>query len=116
MPKCDTPLEWYSFACTFACTGTRTPRPLAAAVCIGWWWRHGSPAVARPRPPAGAAVANAGWFNQPLMIGAHALFSAFLIVKTKALETEGFTKAAVQRYYQNIWYLFYSEYLILPFI
>ena len=64
----------------------------------------------------GAAVANAGWFNQPLMIGAHALFSAFLIVKTKALETEGFTKAAVQRYYQNIWYLFYSEYLILPFI
>lgn len=64
----------------------------------------------------GAAVANAGWFNQPLMIGAHALFSVFLIVKTKALETEGFTKTAVQRYYQNIWYLFYSEYLILPFI
>lgn len=64
----------------------------------------------------GAAVANAGWFNQPLMIGAHALFSVFLIVKTKALEKEGFTKTAVQRYYQNIWYLFYSEYLILPFI
>jgi homogentisate solanesyltransferase len=39
-----------------------------------------------------------------------------LIAKTKALETEGFTKTAVQRYYQNIWYLFYSEYLILPFI
>ena len=27
----------------------------------------------------------------------------------------GFHKTAVQRYYQNIWYLFYSEYLILPF-
>jgi homogentisate solanesyltransferase len=63
-----------------------------------------------------AAVAIKEWFNQPLMIGAHVLFSVFLIVKTKALETEGFTKNAVQRYYQNIWYLFYSEYLILPFI
>ena len=63
-----------------------------------------------------AAIAVKGWFNQPLMIGAHVLFAIFLIVKTKALETEGFTKNAVQRYYQNIWYLFYSEYLILPFI
>ena len=63
-----------------------------------------------------AALVNKGWFNQPLMIGAHVLFSVFLIAKTKALETEGFTKTAVQRYYQNIWYLFYSEYLILPFI
>ena len=64
----------------------------------------------------GMAVARAGWFNQPLMIGAHCVFAFFLIVKTKALETEGFTKAAVQRYYQNIWYLFYSEYLLLPFL
>ena len=64
----------------------------------------------------GMAVARAGWFNQPLMIGAHCVFALFLIVKTKAMETEGFTKAAVQRYYQNIWYLFYSEYLLLPFI
>jgi homogentisate solanesyltransferase len=63
-----------------------------------------------------AALVNKQWFNQPLMIGAHVLFSVFLIAKTKALETEGFTKTAVQRYYQNIWYLFYSEYLILPFI
>ena len=37
----------------------------------------------------GMAVARAGWFNQPLMIGAHCVFAFFLIVKTKALETEG---------------------------
>ena len=75
----------------------------------------------RPRDRAaaiacGAAAVNASWFNQPLMIGAHACFAAFLILKTKALESEGFTKGAVQRYYQNIWYLFYSEYFLLPFI
>ena len=65
---------------------------------------------------AGCALYKSTWFNQPLMIGAHCLFAIFLVVKTKALETEGFGKAAVQRYYQNIWYLFYSEYLLLPFI
>lgn len=50
------------------------------------------------------------------MIGAHCLFAIFLVVKTRELESEGFTKGAVQRYYQNIWYLFYSEYMLLPFI
>jgi len=65
---------------------------------------------------AGLAIARPHWFNQPLMIGVHCLFAVFLVVKTRALETEGFTKGAVQRYYQNIWYLFYSEYLLLPFI
>ena len=64
----------------------------------------------------GCAVYRATWFNQKLMIGAHCALAAFLIVKTRALETEGFTKQAVQKYYQNIWYLFYSEYLLLPFI
>jgi homogentisate solanesyltransferase len=64
----------------------------------------------------GCALYKSTWFNQPLMIGAHCLFAVFLVVKTRALESEGFTKAAVQRYYQNIWYLFYSEYVLLPFI
>ena len=62
------------------------------------------------------AAWKSAWFNQTLMIGAHLAFAAFLVVKTRALEAEGYTKAAVQRYYQNIWYLFYGEYLLLPFI
>ena len=51
----------------------------------------------------GLAVARPSWFNQPLMIGAHCLFALFLVVKTRALESERYTKGAVQRYYQNIW-------------
>ena len=64
----------------------------------------------------GSAIIRQDWFNLPLMIGFHSLAILFCIWRTKIMEYQGFTKAAVMKYYQNIWYLFYGEYLILPFL
>ena len=64
----------------------------------------------------GLSVVNPTWFNQPLMIGVHALYALFLIVKTKKLENAKFSRDAIQQYYRDIWALFYSEYLLLPWI
>lgn len=64
----------------------------------------------------GLSVQNPTWFNQPLMIGVHALYALFLIVKTRALEKAEFTRGAIQQYYRDIWALFYSEYLLFPWI
>ena len=54
--------------------------------------------------------------NAPEMLAHHSLAALFCIWRTKIMEYQGFTKASVQKYYQNIWYLFYGEYLILPFL
>lgn len=64
----------------------------------------------------GSAIIRQDWFNLPLMVGFHSLAALFCIWRTKIMEYQGFTKASVQKYYQNIWYLFYGEYLILPFL
>ena len=64
----------------------------------------------------GSAIIRQDWFNLPLMIGFHSLAILFCIWRTKIMEYQGFTKASVMKYYQNIWYLFYGEYLILPFL
>ena len=64
----------------------------------------------------GLSVQNPTWFNQPLMIGVHTLYALFLIVKTRALEKAEFTRGAIQQYYRDIWALFYSEYLLFPWI
>jgi len=64
----------------------------------------------------GLSLFNPTWFNQKIMISVHALLATYLIVKTKKLVSAGFTKKAVQTYYQDVWKLFYSEYLLLPFI
>jgi homogentisate solanesyltransferase len=62
------------------------------------------------------SVKNPTWFIQPLMIGGHALFASFLIVKTKALENAKFSRDAILQYYRDIWALFYSEYFLFPWI
>ena len=64
----------------------------------------------------GSAIIRQDWFNLPLMIGFHSLAILFCIWRTKIMEYQGFTKASVMKYYQNIWYLFYGEYFILPFL
>jgi len=64
----------------------------------------------------GLSVFNPTWFNQKIMITVHAILAAYLIAKTRKLEKAGFTQSAVQTYYQDVWKLFYSEYLLLPFI
>jgi len=62
------------------------------------------------------SVQNPTWFNQPLMVGFHALFALFLVAKTKALEDAKYARGAIQQYYRDIWALFYSEYLLFPWI
>ena len=64
----------------------------------------------------GLSVFNPTWFNQKIMITVHAILATYLIAKTRKLEKAGFTQSAVQTYYQDVWKLFYSEYLLLPFI
>jgi homogentisate solanesyltransferase len=55
-------------------------------------------------------------FNGPLMVGAHAVLAAVLALRALKLARSGYSKAAVQRFYVWIWNLFYSEYLLLPWI
>ena len=64
----------------------------------------------------GLSLLNPTWFNQKLMITAHVVLALYLVLKTKKLERGEFGKGAVQTYYQDIWKLFYCEYLLLPFI
>ena len=65
----------------------------------------------------GLSVFNPTWFKQKIMITMHAILATYLIAKTKKLEKGWFfTQSAVQTYYQDVWKLFYSEYLLLPFI
>ena len=64
----------------------------------------------------GLSLFNPTWFKQKIMITMHAILATYLIAKTKKLEKAGFSQSAVQTYYQDVWKLFYSEYLLLPFI
>ena len=64
----------------------------------------------------GLSLFNPTWFKQKIMITMHAVLATYLIAKTKKLEKAGFSQSAVQTYYQDVWKLFYSEYLLLPFI
>lgn len=63
-----------------------------------------------------ACVASSGTFRMAMMVGAHAMFAVFLIKSTLKLDRAKYTKSAVQEYYRAIWNLFYSEYVIFPFI
>lgn len=55
-------------------------------------------------------------FNASIMIPFHALFAILLTYKTLKLDAGKYTKNAIQAYYRFIWYLFYSEYVLLPFL
>ena len=50
------------------------------------------------------------------MIGGHALLALVLVWQTAKLESEAYTGPAIQAFYRFIWNLFYSEYLLLPFL
>jgi len=65
---------------------------------------------------AAAFLAGQGTFRMVVMVGAHSLFAAMLVKSTMALDKAKYTKESVQEYYRAIWNLFYSEYLIFPFI
>lgn len=55
-------------------------------------------------------------FNASIMIPFHALFAVLLTYKTLKLDAGKYSKSAIQAYYRFIWYLFYSEYVLLPFL
>lgn len=50
------------------------------------------------------------------MIGGHAVLALALVWQTIKLDSEKYTAPAIQAFYRFIWNLFYSEYLLLPFL
>ena len=65
----------------------------------------------------GAAVLGLqypGHFRQWLMIGAHVVLGARLLLQQSALEAANFTQGAIAAYYRFIWQLFYLEYCLFP--
>ncbi|KAM7264732.1 hypothetical protein ACFE04_002415 [Oxalis oulophora] len=63
-----------------------------------------------------AAIYMPQAFRSSLMIPAHTILAASLIFQTWLLEQANYTKEAIAGYYRFIWNLFYSEYIIFPFI
>ena len=55
-------------------------------------------------------------FNASVMIPCHALLAALLVVATIKLDKSKYSRDGIASYYRFIWYLFYSEYALLPFI
>ncbi|CAN8259673.1 unnamed protein product [Cochlearia groenlandica] len=55
-------------------------------------------------------------FRGSLMIPAHMILASCLIFQTWVLEKANYTKEAIAGYYRFIWNLFYSEYLLFPFL
>ncbi|KAL3147883.1 hypothetical protein ABBQ32_002604 [Trebouxia sp. C0010 RCD-2024] len=62
------------------------------------------------------AIRMPGSFRAPVMIGGHAVLALALIRQTLKLESDKYTVPAIQAFYRFIWNLFYSEYLLLPFL
>ena len=62
------------------------------------------------------AIRMPGSFRAPVMLGGHAILAFALIGQILKLESEKYTDPAIQAFYRFIWNLFYSEYLILPFL
>ena len=62
------------------------------------------------------AVKLPGSFRMPVMIGGHAALAAALIWQTLKIDSDQYTVPAIQAYYRFIWNLFYSEYVLLPFL
>ncbi|CAN8269432.1 unnamed protein product [Cochlearia groenlandica] len=55
-------------------------------------------------------------FRSSLMIPAHMILASCLIFQTWVLEKANYAKEAIAGYYEFIWNLFYSEYLLFPFL
>ncbi|KAL2535158.1 Homogentisate solanesyltransferase [Abeliophyllum distichum] len=55
-------------------------------------------------------------FKRSLMVPAHLILAVSLIFQTWLLERATYTKDAISSFYRFIWNLFYTEYIIFPFI
>lgn len=63
-----------------------------------------------------AALMYPTLFNVPLMVSAHSILGLMLVYKTLKLDAAKYTQTAIAEYYRFIWNLFYSEYILLPFL
>lgn len=63
-----------------------------------------------------AAILYPRIFRRGLMIPLHSILALGLIFQAWLLEKANYTKEAISDYYRFIWNLFYSEYLMFPFI
>ncbi|KAL5545616.1 hypothetical protein UlMin_005303 [Ulmus minor] len=63
-----------------------------------------------------AAIYMPQAFKRNLMIPIHAALALSLVYQTWLLEQANYTKEAIAGFYRFIWNLFYSEYIIFPFI
>eukprot|EP00887_Chlorella_sp_A99_P001803 scaffold19.g1803.t1 len=64
----------------------------------------------------GLGLALPGVFNRAVMAGGHALLGLVLTYKTLKLDAARYSQEAIAAFYQSVWYLFYSEYFLLPFL
>nr|XP_043636490.1 homogentisate solanesyltransferase, chloroplastic [Erigeron canadensis] len=55
-------------------------------------------------------------FRSSLMIPIHSILASCLIYQAWVLERANYTQEAIAAYYRFVWNLFYSEYIIFPFI
>ena len=62
------------------------------------------------------ALRMPGAFRVPLMVGAQALFAAYLYWETARADAAKYSQAGIAAYYRGVWNLFYAQYAILPFI
>nr|AKM76571.1 AT3G11945-like protein [Melianthus villosus] len=63
-----------------------------------------------------AAIYMPQTFRRGLMIPAHTILALSLIFQTRVLEQANYTKEAISGFYQFIWNLFYTEYIIFPIL
>lgn len=57
-----------------------------------------------------------GIFRTQVMVPAHAILGIGLVYQTWLLDAEKYSKDAIAGFYRFVWYLFYSEYILLPFM
>ncbi|GLJ04912.1 hypothetical protein SUGI_0006260 [Cryptomeria japonica] len=63
-----------------------------------------------------AAIYMPQTFQRMLMVSGHALLAVLLGFQTWILDQSNYTKEAIAKYYRFIWNLFYTEYILFPFI
>ncbi|KAK2985362.1 hypothetical protein RJ640_029319, partial [Escallonia rubra] len=63
-----------------------------------------------------AAIYMPQAFRRNLMIPAHTILALSLVFQAWLLEQANYTKEAIAGFYRFIWNLFYTEYIIFPFI
>lgn len=63
-----------------------------------------------------AAVYLPQYFNQRVMITGHSVLAVALVYQTWLLDSAQYTKESIAGFYRFIWNLFYSQYILLPFL